>query len=189
MRNMSFRVKLPLMISLLVCIVLAVTAVVSYTVAAVITLDKSKDEIKATSDRVGAGLYASLSLEEQSTFLITTHRTFQDLLEIRNTDGQEGENFFSENNELLDKASGILADSLAGMEGNNSLILLDRKVDCSSIEEALDDCTLTASRRDFLKKAGLLVVSFSAAGVGALTSIASAQSPAGASAAGSVSRP
>lgn len=93
MRNMSFRVKLPLMISLLVCIVLAVTAVVSYTVAAVITLDKSKDEIKATSDRVGAGLYASLSLEEQSTFLITTHRTFQDLLEIRNTDGQEGENF------------------------------------------------------------------------------------------------
>ena len=53
MRNMSFRVKLPLMISLLVCIVLAVTAVVSYTVAAVITLDKSKDEIKATSDRVG----------------------------------------------------------------------------------------------------------------------------------------
>ncbi|MET1173856.1 methyl-accepting chemotaxis protein [Paenibacillus amylolyticus] len=145
MRNMSFRVKLPLMISLLVCIVLAVTAVVSYTVAAVITLDKSKDEIKATSDRVGAGLYASLSLEEQSTFLITTHRTFQDLLEIRNTDGQEGENFFSENNELLDKASGILADSLAGMEGNNSLILLDRN---GIIIAANDPAVIKAERGD-----------------------------------------
>ncbi|MBP2245864.1 methyl-accepting chemotaxis protein [Paenibacillus xylanexedens] len=127
MRNMSFRVKLPLMISLLVCIVLAVTAVVSYTVAAVITLDKSKDEIKATSDRIGAGLFTSLNLEEQSTFLITTHRTFRDLLEIRHTAGQSDELFFSENSELLDKANGILADSLTGMEGNSVLILLDRK--------------------------------------------------------------
>jgi len=127
MLNMSFRVKLPLMISLLVTLVLAVTAVLSYTVAAVITLDKSKDEIRATSDRIGAGLFTSLNLEEQSTFLITTHRTFRDLLEIRHTAGQSDELFFSENSELLDKANGILADSLTGMEGNSVLILLDRK--------------------------------------------------------------
>ncbi|WP_433921719.1 methyl-accepting chemotaxis protein [Paenibacillus taichungensis] len=127
MINMSFRVKLPLMISLLVTLVLAVTAVLSYTVAAVITLDKSKDEIKATSDRIGAGLFTSLTLEEQSTFLITTHRTFQDLLEIRNSEGQNDDVFFSENSELVDKANGILADSLAGMEGNSNIILLDRK--------------------------------------------------------------
>lgn len=93
MINMSFRVKLPLMISLLVTLVLAVTAVLSYTVAAVITLDKSKDEIKATSDRIGAGLFTSLTLEEQSTFLITKHRTFQDLLEIRNSEGQNDDVF------------------------------------------------------------------------------------------------
>ncbi|WP_449006542.1 methyl-accepting chemotaxis protein [Paenibacillus taichungensis] len=127
MINMSFRVKLPLMISLLVTIVLAVTAVLSYTVAAVITLDKSKDEIKATSDRIGAGLLTSLTLEEQSTFLITTHGTFQELLEIRNSEGQNDDVFFSENSELVDKSNGILADSLAGMEGNSNIILLDRK--------------------------------------------------------------
>lgn len=127
MINMSFRVKLPLMISLLVTLVLAVTAVLSYTVAAVITLDKSKDEIKATSDRIGAGLFTSLTLEEQSTFLITTHRTFQELLEIRNSEGQDDDVFFSENSELVDKSNGILADSLAGMEGNSNIILLDRK--------------------------------------------------------------
>ncbi|MGW7157979.1 methyl-accepting chemotaxis protein [Paenibacillus sp. LK1] len=125
--NMSFRVKLPLMISLLVTLVLAVTAVLSYTVAAVITLDKSKDEIKATSDRIGAGLLTSLTLEEQSTFLITTHGTFQELLEIRNSEGQNDDVFFSENSELVDKSNGILADSLAGMEGNSNIILLDRK--------------------------------------------------------------
>ncbi|MGX1829111.1 methyl-accepting chemotaxis protein [Paenibacillus taichungensis] len=127
MINMSFRVKLPLMISLLVTLVLAVTAVLSYTVAAVITLDKSKDEIKATSDRIGAGLLTSLTLEEQSTFLITTHGTFQELLEIRNNEGQNDDVFFSENSELVDKSNGILADSLAGMEGNSNIILLDRK--------------------------------------------------------------
>ncbi|MDR9747448.1 methyl-accepting chemotaxis protein [Paenibacillus taichungensis] len=127
MINMSFRVKLPLMISLLVTLVLAVTAVLSYTVAAVITLDKSKDEIKATSDRIGAGLLTSLTLEEQSTFLITTHGTFQELLEIRNSEGQNDDVFFSENSELVDKANGLLADSLAGMEGNSNIILLDRK--------------------------------------------------------------
>ncbi|CAM3240438.1 methyl-accepting chemotaxis protein [Paenibacillus taichungensis] len=127
MINMSFRVKLPLMISLLVTLVLAVTAVLSYTVAAVITLDKSKDEIKATSDRIGAGLLTSLTLEEQSTFLITTHGTFQELLEIRNSEGQNDDVFFSENSELVDKSNGILADSLAGMEGNSNIILLDRK--------------------------------------------------------------
>ncbi|MDQ0724930.1 hypothetical protein QF049_006191 [Paenibacillus sp. W4I10] len=92
--NMSFRFKLPMMISILVCIVLAVTAVLCYKVAEEITLDKSKDEIQSTSDRIGAGLFTSLSLEEQSTFLITTHRTFQDLLEIRDTAGQSDDAFF-----------------------------------------------------------------------------------------------
>lgn len=125
--NMSFRFKLPMMISILVCIVLAVTAVLCYKVAEEITLDKSKDEIQSTSDRIGAGLFTSLSLEEQSTFLITTHRTFQDLLEIRDTAGQSEDAFFSENSELVNKANGILADSLTGMEGSSVLILLDRE--------------------------------------------------------------
>lgn len=125
--NMSFRFKLPMMISILVCIVLAVTAVLCYKVAEEITLDKSKDEIQSTSERIGAGLFTSLSLQEQSTFLITTHRTFQDLLEIRDTAGQSADAFFSENSELVNKANGILADSLTGMEGSSVLILLDRE--------------------------------------------------------------
>lgn len=126
MANMSFKVKLPLMISVLVCIVLAATAVLCYKVAEGITLDKSKDEIRATSDRVGEGLFATLSMEEQSTFLITTHGVFRDLLVIRNQEGQDTEAFFADNSEMIDQANGILADNLAGMEGNSTIILLDR---------------------------------------------------------------
>ncbi|MCM3170781.1 methyl-accepting chemotaxis protein [Paenibacillus sp. MER 99-2] len=136
---MSFKVKLPLMISVLVCIVLAATAVLCYKVAEGITLDKSKDEIRATSDRVGEGLFATLSMEEQSTFLITTHGVFRDLLAIRNQEGQDTEAFFADNSEMIDQANGILADNLAGMEGNSTIILLDRSglVVASNNPEAL----------------------------------------------------
>src|ERR1700736_947070 len=47
------------------------------------------------------------------------------------------------------------------------------------VEEELEKSTLTPSRRNFLKRAGLLVVSFSAAGTDSLTTGASAQTPAG----------
>ncbi|MFS0871927.1 methyl-accepting chemotaxis protein [Paenibacillus xylanilyticus] len=152
MANMSFRVRLPLMISVLVCVVLVATAILCYRVAESITLDKSKDEIKATSDRIGAGLFTSLTLEEQSTFLITTHRTFEDLLEIRNSGEQSNDEFFSENSELIDKANGILADSLAGMEGNSNIILLDKE---GTIVSANDPAALKGERadRDYFKKA------------------------------------
>jgi len=48
------------------------------------------------------------------------------------------------------------------------------------IEDGLDNSTLTPSRRNFLKSAGLLVVSFSAAGTDPLIVGADAQTPAGA---------
>jgi nicotinate dehydrogenase subunit B len=47
------------------------------------------------------------------------------------------------------------------------------------VEEELEMSAPTPSRRSFLKRAGLLVVSFSAAGIGPLTEGASAQPPAG----------
>src|SRR6202049_2766159 len=52
------------------------------------------------------------------------------------------------------------------------------------VEEELEQSTLTPSRRNFLKSAGLLVVSFSAAGTDPLITGASAQAPAGSQGAG-----
>jgi nicotinate dehydrogenase subunit B len=48
------------------------------------------------------------------------------------------------------------------------------------VEEMLEECSVTPSRRNFLKNAGLLVVSFSAAGTSPLLTDAKAQTPAGA---------
>src|SRR6202165_2046574 len=52
------------------------------------------------------------------------------------------------------------------------------------VEDELEKSTLTPSRRNFLKRAGLLVVSFSAVGTDPLTTGASAQTPAGSQGAG-----
>ena len=57
------------------------------------------------------------------------------------------------------------------------------------IEEVLEKGHVTTSRRDLLKSAGLLVVSFSAAGSSPLIPAASAQAPAAANAAGPYSDP
>ena len=52
------------------------------------------------------------------------------------------------------------------------------------VEQSLEYANGTTSRRNFLKNAGLLVVSVSASGSGALIPAASAQTPAAAQAAG-----
>jgi CO/xanthine dehydrogenase Mo-binding subunit len=57
------------------------------------------------------------------------------------------------------------------------------------VEEELEKWTLTPSRRNFLKSAGLLVVSFSAAGTGSLVTPVNAQTPAGSQGAGAYHDP
>ncbi|MBY0205893.1 methyl-accepting chemotaxis protein [Paenibacillus intestini] len=127
LRNMSFRVKLPLMISLLVCIVLTVTAVLCYKVAEGITQKKSKDEIHANSDRIGAGLFTSLQLSKQAAFLMTKHKDFEQLLAIRSANQeQEASTFFEENQSLISESNDILAQSLEGIEGAVVLMLIDK---------------------------------------------------------------
>ncbi|GGH47285.1 hypothetical protein GCM10008014_10480 [Paenibacillus silvae] len=47
-----------------------------YKVAEGITQNKSKDEIHAKSDWIGAGLLTSLNMAEQAAFLMTKHTEF-----------------------------------------------------------------------------------------------------------------
>ncbi|MBU5353947.1 methyl-accepting chemotaxis protein [Paenibacillus barcinonensis] len=127
LNKMSFRVKLPLMISLLVCIVLTITAVLCYKVAEGITQNKSKDEIHANSDRIGAGLLTSLNMAEQAAFLMTKHTEFEQLLSSRSeNEAQDINAFLDENKGLINEASNILSQSLEGIEGAVVLMLIDR---------------------------------------------------------------
>ncbi|WP_186331710.1 methyl-accepting chemotaxis protein [Paenibacillus xylanexedens] len=146
LRNMSFRVKLPLMISLLVCIVLTVTAVLCYKIAEGITQDKSKDEIHANSDRIGAGLFTSLQLSKQAAFLMTKHKAFEQLLSIRSAnEGQEANSFFEGNQTLINESNDILAQSLEGIEGAVVLMLIDKN---GTVVAANDPKTVGGDRAD-----------------------------------------
>ncbi|MBR2564244.1 MAG: methyl-accepting chemotaxis protein [Paenibacillus sp.] len=146
LRNMSYRLKLPLMISLLVCVVLTVTALLCYKVAEGITQDKSKDEIRANSDRIGAGLFTALHLSEQSAFLMTKHKAFEELLAIRRLNETEDANvFFDKNQELVQEANDILAQSLEGIEGAVVMMLIDRN---GTVVAANDPETVGGDRAD-----------------------------------------
>ncbi|MGQ8872620.1 methyl-accepting chemotaxis protein [Paenibacillus sp. TSA_86.1] len=146
LRNMSFRIKLPLMISLLVCIVLTVTAVLCYKIAEGITQDKSKDEIHANSDRIGSGLLTSLQLSKQAAYLITKHKAFEQLLAVRSANnGQDAKAFFTENQALVNESSDILAKSLEGIEGAVVLMLIDKN---GTVVAANDPKSLGGDRAD-----------------------------------------
>ncbi|WP_139996721.1 methyl-accepting chemotaxis protein [Paenibacillus paridis] len=125
--KMSFRFKLPAMICLLVCIVLASTSFISYQIASGITLDKSKDEIKATSDRIGEGLFSAVQLEQQSVYLLSINSALTALLELRGAGTMTEEEFYSKSNSMFVKANQTLEASIKGMPGNETLMLIDTK--------------------------------------------------------------
>ncbi|WP_138753909.1 methyl-accepting chemotaxis protein [Paenibacillus sinopodophylli] len=143
--NLSFRFKLPAMICLLVCVVLAATSIISYRIAASITLDKSKDEIKATSDRIGEGLLSSVQLEQQSVYLLSVNNSITELLALRNTGTLEDQTFFSASNGPHVKANKMLEASIKGMPGIESLMLIDKQ---GIVIASNNPDTLTKSRSD-----------------------------------------
>ncbi|KWX73394.1 chemotaxis protein [Paenibacillus riograndensis] len=122
-RNISLKVKLPVLLSLLVAVVLLATSVTVYLFSSDLLLRKSKDEINANSDRIGEGLWTAMQLEEQISYVISVHNTFKELLELREQGTLSDQAFFSSDNPLFSKANTILQDSLQG--GNDSLLVLD----------------------------------------------------------------
>ncbi|KWX77720.1 hypothetical protein AMQ83_35955 [Paenibacillus riograndensis] len=121
--NISLKVKLPVLLSLLVAVVLLATSVTVYLFSSDLLLRKSKDEINANSDRIGEGLWTAMQLEEQISYVISVHNTFKELLELREQGTLSDQAFFSSDNPLFSKANTILQDSLQG--GNDSLLVLD----------------------------------------------------------------
>ncbi|CQR53451.1 methyl-accepting chemotaxis protein [Paenibacillus riograndensis] len=121
--NISLKVKLPVLLSLLVAVVLLATSVTVYLFSSDLLLRKSKDEINANSDRIGEGLWTAMQLEEQIAYVISVHNTFKELLELREQGTLSDQAFFSPDNPLFSKANTILQDSLQG--GNDSLLVLD----------------------------------------------------------------
>lgn len=126
-RNISLRVKLPVLISLLVVIVLFATAIAMYMFSSDLLLRKSKDEINANADRIAEGLMTAMQLQEQSSFLASDHNTYRDLLILRKAGTLSDAAFFASSNELFAKANSTILHSFEGTHGNESFLLLDHK--------------------------------------------------------------
>ncbi|HZG16634.1 MAG TPA: methyl-accepting chemotaxis protein [Candidatus Bathyarchaeia archaeon] len=126
-RNASFRVKLPILISLLVIIALLATSTAAYFYSSDLVLRKSKDEINGMADRLGEGLWTALQLQEQATFLVSNHDSFGDLLKLRTAGTMSDADFFSSRNPYFDHVNATLKSSLEGTTDTESYLILDTK--------------------------------------------------------------
>jgi methyl-accepting chemotaxis protein len=123
--QVSLRVKLPVLISLLVILVLTGSSIFTYVLGSRMLLTKSKDEMNANADRIGENLYSTVQLEEQSTFLVSVNNSLKDLLKLRGQKKMSDQEFFSSKNELQAKANELLLKSIQGTRGIQSLQLID----------------------------------------------------------------
>jgi methyl-accepting chemotaxis protein len=126
-RGLSLQYKLPAMIGLLVCVMLGLTSLLSIRIASDITLTKSKDEIKATSNRIGEGMATAVELELQSVYLASLHNELMELLQIRNASGQSDDEFLAANASLSARSNAVLLKSMEMIKGIETLSLLDAK--------------------------------------------------------------
>ncbi|UOK64033.1 hypothetical protein MT997_05395 [Paenibacillus sp. OVF10] len=127
-KNMSLKIKLPFMISVLVVLVLLGATTTSYMISSDVVVRKSKDEINVMADRLGEGLWTAMQLQQQLSHAISVHNTFKELLELRNTTDMTDEEFFSDENPYFNKANTILTDSISETEGSKpDLFVFDKE--------------------------------------------------------------
>jgi methyl-accepting chemotaxis protein len=151
-RNMSLKVKLPLLISMLVAIVLISSSFFTYLISSELLLKKSTDEVVANADRLGEDLDTSVKLLEQTSHLFAVNDTIRKLLVLRSENEMSDDEFFSKNNEGYTQSLDLLRESLEVTQGIQSLTVTDTKgiiVASSSPDNVKED----RSDREYLQEA------------------------------------
>lgn len=145
LRNLSLRVILPTLISLLVIIVLVGSSVFMYMFGSSLLLDKSIEEIEVSSNLIGEGLWSTVQSGQESAYLVSLHPTIKDLLKLRASGTMSDKQFFSEDNSLFVQSNKILNESLKGLDDNDSILIIDRG---GAIVAGTNPDTLSDSRSD-----------------------------------------
>lgn len=128
LKNVSLKIKLPIMISVLVVLVLLGATTTSYMISSDVVVGKSKDEINVMADRLGEGLWTAMQLQQQMSHAISVHSTFKDLLKLRDTKEMTDETFFTAENPYFDRANTILIDSISDTVGTKpDLFVFDKE--------------------------------------------------------------
>lgn len=86
-----------------------------------------EDEINANADRIGEGLWNSMKLKQEASYVISVHNTFKELLKLRAEGTLSEQDFFSTKNPIYVKANDILQSSIKGSTGTDSMLVLDLK--------------------------------------------------------------
>jgi len=152
MKNVSLRIKLPLYVIMLVLIVLFGTSSVLYLAGSNLLLNKSKDEMNANADRIGENLLSIVKLEKQSTYVLSLHNSFKDLLKARNESKLPDKEFLSAQNELFTKSNDILTKSIKGTTGIQSLVLLDKN-GITVASDSPKSIGINTAEREYFQKA------------------------------------
>ncbi|WP_145152178.1 methyl-accepting chemotaxis protein [Paenibacillus xylanexedens] len=127
-KNVSLKIKLPIMLSFLVIVVLIGTTATSYMISSDVVVRKSKDEINVLADRLGEGLWTAMQLQQQLSHAISVHSTFKELLDLRNTNEMTDETFFTDENPYFNRANTILTDSISDTIGTKpDLFVFDKE--------------------------------------------------------------
>ncbi|AWB46042.1 methyl-accepting chemotaxis protein [Paenibacillus sp. CAA11] len=151
LRNLSLKIKLPLLVSMLVVVVLLAMSVTTYQIGSNLLLKKSKDEIAANTDRIGEGLWTAAQLQKQASYIISSETLFRQTLELRESGKLTDDEFFSSKNPYFDAANDKLAQVLEQTQGNQSLLLLDTKgvIVAGSNKDSLGD---SRADREYFQK-------------------------------------
>ncbi|WP_232697810.1 methyl-accepting chemotaxis protein [Brevibacillus daliensis] len=144
-RYISLRVKLPLLISTLVVLVLIGSSTFMFRFGSSLLLTETKSEMTTNADRIGEGLWSSVQLQAQSTYLASVHGTFKDLLKLRNSNTMSDADFISDKNPLYKKSNDLLTKSIEGMNGIQMLQLIDTN---GIIIAGTNNDTILTSRAD-----------------------------------------
>ncbi|MFC5448590.1 methyl-accepting chemotaxis protein [Paenibacillus aestuarii] len=150
--GLSLRVKLPMLISLLVIVALTGSSIFVYMFGSDMLNKKSKDEMNANADRIGENLLSIVQLEQQSTYQVSVHSTFKDLLNLRNGGSLADPDFFSAKNEMQSKANALLKKSIENAAGVQSLTLIDAKGTIVASSNP-DSVNTDRSDREYFKEA------------------------------------
>ncbi|WP_246369664.1 methyl-accepting chemotaxis protein [Saccharibacillus deserti] len=126
-KRISLKIKLPLLISLLTIVVLLVCSTVMYIFGAELLTKKSTDEMKANADRIGESLSTTVDLEGQISGALSVSPALRELLTLRKSGSLTDDAFFAPNNEVLNRANTMFAETKAGSNGIESMMVADLK--------------------------------------------------------------
>lgn len=125
--NLSLRIKLPGLITLLVIASVLAISVSVYSLGSELLLKKSKDEITANADRIGEGLWTAVQLQKEASYLISSQELFRALLNLREEGTLSETEFFSGKNPYYSASNEKLATILKNTRGSQSMVVLDAK--------------------------------------------------------------